>query len=244
MCYLNIGLIALRLIRMMIRGILRCSTFKIEDRDSMTKKKRIEIFKRLEAQRPHPASELRFKSHFELLVAVMLSAQATDASVNKVTARLFPVANTPEQILALGEKGLKEWIKTIGLFNTKAKHILQTSEILVHQYHSRVPSTREALESLPGVGRKTANIILNTAFGEHTIAVDTHIFRVSNRTRLAVGKTPKAVEQQLLKVVPKEYLENAHHWLVLHGRYTCTARKPHCPECIIRDLCEYPFKTV
>lgn len=210
----------------------------------MNTMKRVEIFKRLQAQRPHPVTELHYRSHFELLMAVMLSAQATDVSVNKATAQLFPIAHTPEQILGLGEARFKEYIKTIGLFNTKAKHIFKTCKILVDQYHSKVPGTREALESLPGVGRKTANVILNTAFGEHTIAVDTHIFRVSNRTRLAVGKTPAAVEQQLLKVVPKEFRQNAHHWLVLHGRYTCTARKPHCPQCIIRDLCEYPFKTV
>lgn len=210
----------------------------------MNQTKRVKIFKRLQAELPNPTTELQYHSHFELLVAVMLSAQATDASVNKATVKLFPIANTPKKILELGESGLKDLIKTIGLFNTKAKHIIKTSEILVEQYHSKVPNTREALESLPGVGRKTANVILNTVFGEHSIAVDTHVFRVSNRTGLAIGKTPKMVEEQLLKVVPKEFLQNVSHWLVLHGRYTCTARKPHCSQCIISDLCEYPFKTV
>lgn len=203
-----------------------------------------EIFKRLEAALPEPKTELHFNSHFELLIAVMLSAQATDISVNKATAILFPIAHTPKQMLALGEAGLKEYIKSIGLFNTKAKHIIQACTILVEKYDSKVPNTREALESLPGVGRKTANVVLNTAFGEATIAVDTHIFRVSNRTGLATGKTPLEVEQQLLKVVPKLFRQKAHHWLVLHGRYTCIARKPHCAQCVIRDLCEYKFKTV
>jgi endonuclease-3 len=210
----------------------------------MTKNKCIAIFKRLQAQLPNPKTELQYHSHFELLIAVILSAQATDLSVNKATAILFPIAHTPEQILNLGEEKLKTYIKTIGLFNTKARNIIKTCQILVDKHHSKVPHTREALESLPGVGRKTANVVLNTAFGEPTIAVDTHLFRVSNRTRLAIGKTPKAVEDQLLKVIPKAYRQNAGHWLVLHGRYTCTARKPHCPQCIIRDLCEYPFKTV
>ncbi len=205
--------------------------------------KRYEIFKRFQDQRPHPTTELNYNTDFELLVAVILSAQATDVSVNKATAKLFPIANTPKKILALGEEKLKQFIKTIGLFNTKAKNIINACEILVHQFNSKVPNTREALESLPGVGRKTANVILNTAFGEHTIAVDTHIFRVSNRTRLAVGKTPHEVELQLLKVVPKEFRKDAHHWLILHGRYTCIARKPRCSQCIIRDLCEYPNKT-
>lgn len=210
----------------------------------MNQKKRVEIFKRLQAALPNPTTELHFKTHFELLIAVILSARATDRSVNKATAKLFPLANTPKQILALGEKKLQSFIKTIGLYKSKAERIFKTCEILVNQYHSTVPHTREALEALPGVGRKTANVILNTAFGEQTIAVDTHIFRVSNRTGLAVGKTREAVEKQLLKVVPKAFRQNAHHWLVLHGRYTCIARKPRCPQCIIRDLCEYPFKTV
>lgn len=210
----------------------------------MNQKKRVEIFKRLEAALPNPTTELQYHSDFELLLAVILSARATDLSVNKATAKLFPIANTPKQILDLGETWLKTMVKTIGLYQTKAERIIKTCEILVDQYQSAVPQTREALEALPGVGRKTANVILNTVFGQPTIAVDTHIFRVSNRSRLAVGKTREAVERRLLKVVPKAFLQNAHHWLVLHGRYTCIARKPRCPQCIIRDLCEYPLKTV
>jgi endonuclease-3 len=176
-------------------------------------------------------------------VAVILSAQATDKGVNKATARLFPVANTPEAILALGEEGLREHIRTIGLFNSKAKNIIQACRILVEQHGGEVPRDRRALEALPGVGRKTANVVLNTAFGEPTMAVDTHIFRVANRTRIATGRTPLAVEQALLRRVPKEFLKDAHHWLILHGRYVCTARRPRCPGCLIRDLCEYNDKT-
>jgi endonuclease-3 len=210
----------------------------------MNAQKRRAIFERFRAQNPKPTTELRFHSSFELLIAVMLSAQATDISVNKVTAVLFPIANTPEMILALGETGLKEYIKTIGLFNSKAKHILQTCQLLIERHAGCVPSNREDLEALPGVGRKTANVVLNTAFGLPTMAVDTHIFRVANRTRLALGKTPLAVERGLLQSIPLEFLHDAHHWLILHGRYVCTARKPHCSQCLIRDLCEYPHKTL
>lgn len=210
----------------------------------MNQKKCAAIFQRFHAHNPHPKTELIYSSPFELLISVILSAQATDKSVNKVTHILFGKANTPKKITALGLTNLKKYIKTIGLFNTKAKNIIKTCRILLEQYQAKVPDNREALESLPGVGRKTANVILNTAFHQPTIAVDTHIFRVCNRTGLAPGKTPLTVEKNLLKVVPKKYLKNAHHWLVLHGRYTCLARKPKCPECIIRDLCEYPYKTV
>lgn len=210
----------------------------------MNQAKREEIFKRFKAHNHKPTTELVFNSEFELLISVMLSAQATDVSVNKATKTLYKVANTPKKILALGEDGLKKHIKTIGLYNTKAKNIIKTCKILIEQHDSKVPQTREALEAPPGVGRKTANVILNTAFGHETIAVDTHIFRVANRTRIAPGKTPLAVEKALLKVVPKEYLADAHHWLILHGRYICVARKPKCPECFINDLCEYPNKTV
>lgn len=210
----------------------------------MNQKKRTAIFQRFHAHNPHPITELIFSSPFELLIAVILSAQATDKSVNRATQILFDKANTPKKIAGLGLTGLKRYIKTIGLYNTKAKNIIKTSKILLEQYHGEVPDNREALESLPGVGRKTANVILNTAFHQPTIAVDTHIFRVCNRTGIAPGKTPLAVEEALLKVVPKRYLKNAHHWLVLHGRYTCLARKPKCPECIIIDLCEYSHKTV
>jgi endonuclease-3 len=202
-----------------------------------------QIFQRFQAQNPHPKTELHYQSHFELLVAVILSAQATDISVNKATQHLFPMANTPEAILALGEERLKNYIKTIGLFNSKARHIIQTCERLVAIHHSKVPKTRAELEALPGVGRKTANVILNTLFGQPTIAVDTHIFRVANRTGLARGKTPLAVERHLEKNIDPQYLLDAHHWLVLHGRYVCVAKKPHCPSCIIQDLCEYPQKT-
>jgi endonuclease-3 len=184
-----------------------------------------------------------YRSPFELLVAVMLSAQATDVGVNKATRRLFPIADTPQAILDLGEKKLKHYIRTIGLFNTKAANIIKTCRILLDKHQGQVPNDRAALEALPGVGRKTANVVLNTAFGEPTIAVDTHIFRVSNRTGLAKGKTPLEVEKKLLKAVPREFLQNAHHWLILHGRYTCKARKPSCPECIVRDLCSYRRKT-
>mgnify|MGYP000195900420 CR=1 FL=1 len=209
----------------------------------MNAAKRYEIFARLRAQNPHPTTELEYTSPFELLVAVILSAQATDRGVNKATAKLFPVANTPQAILNLGEDGLKRYIKTIGLFNSKAKNIIETCRILVERHGGEVPTEREALEALPGVGRKTANVILNTAFGQPTIAVDTHIFRVANRTGIAPGKTVLAVEKKLLKVVPEEFMLDAHHWLILLGRYTCVARTPRCPECPIRDLCEYRQKT-
>ena len=210
----------------------------------MDARKRRRIFERLQAANPSPTTELHYRSPFELLVAVILSAQATDKGVNKATEKLFKAANTPQAILNLGEQGLKNHIKTIGLFNSKAKNIIATCRLLVDAHKGKVPDTREALEALPGVGRKTANVILNTAFGQATIAVDTHIFRVANRIGLAAAKTPLAVEKQLLENVPKAYLHDAHHWLILHGRYVCTARKPRCPTCIIRDLCEYPDKTV
>ncbi len=209
----------------------------------MNKEKRHEIFRRLQAINPKPTTELEYSNPFELLVAVILSAQATDVGVNKATRRLFKVANTPKKLLALGEDGLKEYIKTIGLFNTKAKNLIKTARILEEKYNGEVPRDRDALESLPGVGRKTANVVLNTAFGEPTIAVDTHIFRVSNRTGLAKGKTPLAVEKKLLKVVPEKFKKDAHHWLILHGRYVCKARTPNCAECVIRDLCDYKEKT-
>jgi len=206
----------------------------------MNREKRTEIFTRLRDQNPHPTTELEYSSDFELLVAVVLSAQATDVGVNKATARLYPVANTPEAIFALGVDGLKEYIKTIGLFNSKAENIIQLCKILVEQHDSQVPRTREELEALPGVGRKTANVVLNTAFGLPTMAVDTHIFRVSNRTRIAPGKNVLEVEKRLVRLVPEEFLRDAHHWLILHGRYVCTARKPKCGECLIADLCEFP----
>jgi len=209
----------------------------------MTRRQRHELFARLRAQNPEPASELRYASPFELLVAVILSAQATDRSVNKATAELFRHANTPEKMLALGEARVRELIRNIGLFNTKARNLIRVCELLVERHGGCVPREREALESLPGVGRKTANVILNSAFGEPTIAVDTHIFRVANRTGLAPGKTPREVEDRLLRVVPDEFKRHAHHWLILHGRYVCLARKPRCPECIISDLCEYEPKT-
>jgi len=208
----------------------------------MNKEKRTEIFRRLRAANPSPTTELAFSTPFELLVAVILSAQATDKGVNKATSRLFPVANTPAAILALGEDGLKAHIRTIGLFNSKAKNIIRTCAILLHEHGGEVPRDRKSLEALPGVGRKTANVVLNTAFGEPTMAVDTHIFRVANRTRIAPGKTPLAVEQRLLRLVPGEFLQDAHHWLILHGRYICTARKPRCADCPIVDLCEYKDK--
>ena len=209
----------------------------------MNPAKRREIFERLRAANPEPTTELEYATPFELLVAVVLSAQATDVGVNKATARLFPVANTPQAILDLGEAGLKRYIKTIGLFNSKAANIIKACRMLVDKHGSEVPRTREALEALPGVGRKTANVILNTAFGEPTIAVDTHIFRVANRIGLAQGKTPLEVEKKLLKTTPAEFRKDAHHWLILHGRYVCKARKPQCPDCIINDLCEYRAKT-
>ncbi|WP_374011905.1 endonuclease III [Pseudoxanthomonas koreensis] len=202
-----------------------------------------ELFARLRELNPHPTTELEYSTPFELLVAVALSAQATDVGVNKATRRLFPVANTPAAILALGEDGLKKYINTIGLYNAKAANIIATCKILLDRHGGEVPHGREALEALPGVGRKTANVVLNTAFGEPTIAVDTHIFRVSNRTGLAPGKDVRAVEDGLLRAVPDEYLHDAHHWLILHGRYVCKARKPDCPQCVIRDLCRYPDKT-
>lgn len=208
----------------------------------MTPQRRTAIFKRLQKINPHPTTELQYNSAFELLIAVMLSAQSTDVGVNKATAKLFPVANTPEAILQLGETGLKTYIKTIGLYNTKASNIMKTCKLLIDEHDARVPDTREALEKLPGVGRKTANVILNTAFGQPTMAVDTHIFRVANRLGLAKSKTVLGVEKQLLDTVPKAYLHDAHHWLILHGRYTCTARKPKCHLCPIFDLCEYQYK--
>jgi len=204
---------------------------------------RFEFFRRLQSLDPEPETELEYQSVFELLIAVILSAQATDVGVNKATSRLFPVANTPQAILDLGLDGLKSYIRTIGLFNAKAENIIKTCSMLIEKHQGEVPADRKALESLPGVGRKTANVVLNTAFGEPTIAVDTHIFRVSNRTGLAPGKTPLQVELKLLKAVPKEFLQHAHHWLILHGRYTCKARKPNCPECIVRDLCRFKSKT-
>jgi endonuclease-3 len=203
-----------------------------------------ELFRRLRELDPNPTTELVYRTPFELLVAVILSAQATDVGVNKATKRLFAVANTPRAILALGEEGLKRYISTIGLYNAKAKNILATCALLIERHGGEVPHSREDLETLPGVGRKTANVILNTVFGEPTIAVDTHIFRVCNRTGLARGKTARAVEDKLVKVVPDEFKRGAHHWLILHGRYVCTARKPKCPVCPIRDLCAYKYKTV
>ncbi len=209
---------------------------------TMDEHTRITLFERLKVQRPNPTTELAFHSPFELLIAVLLSAQSTDVSVNKATKKLFAIANTPESILAMGETFLKQHIRTIGLFNSKAKHIMLTCQTLVDKYQSQVPNNREALESLPGVGRKTANVVLNTAFDQLTMAVDTHIFRVANRLGLAKGKTPRQVEDQLLKSIPKPYLKDAHHWLILHGRYTCKARKPLCNECILNDLCHFTSK--
>jgi len=209
----------------------------------MNKARRHEIFARLKQENPEPTTELVYSTPFELLIAVILSAQATDVSVNKATAKLFPIANTPEAILALGEEGLKIHIKTIGLFNSKAKNIIKTCQLLIQQHNSQVPEHQHELEALPGVGRKTANVVRNTAFGHPTIAVDTHIFRVSNRTRIAPGKTVLEVEKKLLKFVPEEFKQDAHHWLILHGRYTCIARKPRCGACVIEDLCEYKHKT-
>ena len=208
----------------------------------MNKEKRTAIYATLRAQMPEPTTELEYDTPFELLVAVILSAQATDVGVNKATAKLYPVANTPEAILALGVEGLKTYIKTIGLFNAKAENVIKTCRILIEEHDSEVPRTREALEALPGVGRKTANVILNTAFGEPTIAVDTHIFRVSNRTGIAKGKTPLEVEKRLVRSTPDEFKKDAHHWLILHGRYVCKARKPLCGECAIIEWCEYRRK--
>ncbi len=204
---------------------------------------RKEFFRRLKSIMPKPETELEYNSPFELLTAVILSAQATDVAVNKATRKLFPLANTPQAFLDLGEDGLKHYIRTIGLYNAKATNIIKTCGILLEKHGGEVPSERKSLEALPGVGRKTANVVLNTAFGEPTIAVDTHIFRLANRTGMATGKTPLQVELKLLKAVPKEYLHDAHHWLILHGRYTCKARKPNCPECIVRDLCSFRNKT-
>lgn len=208
----------------------------------MNKQKRIEIFTRLRDENPNPTTELNYSTPFELLIAVILSAQATDVGVNKATDRLYPVANTPEAIYALGVDGLKEFIKTIGLFNSKAENVIKTCKILMEQHDSQVPDNREALEALPGVGRKTANVVLNTAFRQPAMAVDTHIFRVSNRTGIAPGKNVVEVENRLMRLVPKEFLMDAHHWLILHGRYTCTARKPKCGACLIEDLCEFKQK--
>ncbi|WP_158774301.1 endonuclease III [Cobetia sp. L2A1] len=208
----------------------------------MNAQKRLEIFTRLRAENPEPRTELEWSTPFELLIAVLLSAQATDVSVNKATAKLYPIANTPVTILALGVDTLKEYIKTIGLYNTKAENVIKTCRMLIEQHDSVVPQTREALEALPGVGRKTANVVLNTAFGQPTMAVDTHIFRVSNRTRIAPGKNVLEVEHKLMRHVPREFLVDAHHWLILHGRYTCMARKPRCGSCVIEDLCEYKDK--
>lgn len=202
-----------------------------------------EMFTRLRELNPHPTTELEYSTPFELLVAVTLSAQATDVGVNKATRKLFPVANTAQAILALGEDGLKPYIATIGLFNAKAKNVIAACAILVEKYGGEVPAERAALEALPGVGRKTANVVLNTAFGQPTMAVDTHIFRVSNRTGLAPGKDVRVVEDGLVKVIPQEFLQDAHHWLILHGRYVCKARKPDCPQCVIRDLCHFKDKT-
>lgn len=210
----------------------------------MNKATRYELFKRFRENNPHPTTELVYNSPFELLIAVMLSAQATDVSVNKATAKLFPLANTPQAILDLGLDRLKEQIKSIGLFNTKAENVMKTCALLLSQFNGEVPAERQALESLPGVGRKTANVVLNTAFGQPTMAVDTHIYRVANRTGIAKGKTPLAVELGLLKNIPPEFLQDAHHWLILHGRYVCIARKPQCKTCLIQDLCEYKDKDV
>ena len=209
----------------------------------MNPEKRRKIFERLRAANPNPTTELNYRTPFELLVAVVLSAQATDKSVNLATEKLFPRANTPRALLALGPEGLVEHIRTIGLYRSKARHLLETCRLLVERHNGEVPQSREALEALPGVGRKTANVILNTAFGQATIAVDTHIFRVANRTGIAPGADVREVEERLLKFVPEEFRRNAHHWLILHGRYLCRARRPDCPRCVIRDLCEYRQKT-
>ncbi len=209
----------------------------------MNNVKRLEILTRLRAENPKPETELEWSSPFELLIAVLLSAQATDVSVNKATRKLYPIANTPQAILDLGVDGLKTYIKTIGLFNTKAENVIKTCRMLIELHDSIIPEDQDALEALPGVGHKTANVVLNTAFGWPTIAVDTHIYRVSNRTKLAMGKTVNDVEKKLLKVVPKEFKLDVHHWLILHGRYTCIARKPRCGSCLIEDLCEFSEKT-
>lgn len=210
----------------------------------MNKAIRQEIFERFRSANPHPTTELNFNSPFELLIAVLLSAQATDVGVNKATDKLFKVANTPQAMLNLGLEGVMAYTKTIGLYQTKSKHIIQTCRILLEQHNGEVPAKREALEALPGVGRKTANVVLNTAFGQPVMAVDTHIFRVSNRTKIAPGKNVREVEDKLMRFIPKEFLMDAHHWLILHGRYTCKAQKPQCERCIIQDLCEYPAKSI
>jgi endonuclease-3 len=209
----------------------------------MNPEKRREIFERFRAASPHPKSELAYRTPYELLVAVVLSAQATDKSVNLATAKLFPVANTPDRMVKLGEAGLIEYIKTIGLFRNKAKNVVELSRLLIQKFKGEIPQTRDELETLPGVGRKTANVVLNVAFGQPTMAVDTHIFRVANRTGLGPGKDPLEVEQKLVRFTPPEFMQHAHHWLILHGRYVCVARKPKCPACLIRDLCEYRPKT-
>ena len=209
----------------------------------MNAEKRVEILSRLRTENPNPKTELKYQSDFELLISVILSAQATDVSVNKATEKLYAVANTPETIAALGLRQLKNYVKTIGLYNAKAENIIKTCRLLITEHGSEVPITREALEALPGVGRKTANVVLNTAFGEPTMAVDTHIFRISNRTRFAPGKNVLQVEKKLLKVIPDEFIRDSHHWLILHGRYICTARKPRCGACVISDLCEFKDKT-
>ncbi|MCJ8162103.1 endonuclease III [Acinetobacter zhairhuonensis] len=206
----------------------------------MTKKQIQTFFERLRDQRPNPTTELNFSTPFELLIAVTLSAQATDVSVNKATDKLFPIANTPEAIFGLGVEGLKQYIKTIGLYNSKAENVIKTCQILIERHNSQVPNNRADLEALPGVGRKTANVVLNTAFGHPTMAVDTHIFRLGNRTGLAVGKNVLEVEHRLVKVIPKEFMVDAHHWLILHGRYCCIARKPKCAECVVSDVCNWP----
>lgn len=208
----------------------------------MNKHIRTEMFQRWRKANPHPTTELQFSTPFELLIAVLLSAQATDAGVNKATAKLFPVANTPQAMLDLGLEGIMQYTRTIGLYKTKSKHIIETCKILVQQYGGEIPRTREELEALPGVGRKTANVVLNTAFRQPVMAVDTHIFRVANRTKLAPGKNVREVEDKLMKFIPKEFLLDAHHWLILHGRYTCKAQKPQCSKCLIYDLCEYEGK--
>ena len=208
----------------------------------MNKHIRTEMFQRWREANPHPTTELQFSTPFELLIAVLLSAQATDAGVNKATAKLFPVANTPQAMLDLGLDGIMQYTRTIGLYKTKSKHIIETCKILVQQYGGEIPHTREELEALPGVGRKTANVVLNTAFRQPVMAVDTHIFRVANRTKLAPGKNVREVEDKLMKFIPKEFLLDAHHWLILHGRYTCKAQKPQCSKCLIYDLCEYEGK--
>lgn len=219
------------------------SVGKRRPRSRLTKAEIEEVFARLRQLNPHPATELEFSSPYELLVAVTLSAQATDVGVNKATRKLFPVANTPARIAALGVDGLKPYIATIGLYNTKAANVVAMAQLLLERHGGEVPHDRDALEALPGVGRKTANVVLNTAFGEPTMAVDTHIFRVSNRTGLAPGKNVREVEDLLVRVIPDEYLRDAHHWLILHGRYVCKARVPDCPHCVIRDICRYPDKT-